>query len=104
MALEPMQPTAEETQPAPAQRPYRWYHKALALTFIIFCLEIGIILLILPWSEWWGNNYFSSVAPGWPWWRELWNNAYLRGAVSGLGIVNIYISFGELLRLRRFAG
>jgi hypothetical protein len=29
---------------------------------------------------------------------------YVRGAVSGLGVVNIYISMLELYRLRRFAG
>jgi hypothetical protein len=28
---------------------------------------------------------------------------YVRGAVSGLGAVNLYISFVEILRLRRFA-
>jgi hypothetical protein len=103
MPLEPMTPPAEPMPPASARREYRWYHKALALALVIFCLEVGIILLILPWSEWWEGNYFSSVAPAWPLWKELWNNNYLRGAVSGLGIVNIYISFGELLRLRRFA-
>jgi hypothetical protein len=32
-----------------------------------------------------------------------WDNAYLRGAVSGLGIVNVYISLVEIFRLRRFA-
>jgi hypothetical protein len=35
--------------------------------------------------------------------RNLWDNPYVRGAVSGLGIVNIYISFSELFRLRRFS-
>jgi hypothetical protein len=38
-----------------------------------------------------------------PEWRLYWDNAYLRGAVSGLGIVNVYISLVEIFRLRRFA-
>src|SRR5205085_2785100 len=32
-----------------------------------------------------------------------WENMYVRGAVSGLGVVNLYISFLEIFRLRRFA-
>jgi hypothetical protein len=32
-----------------------------------------------------------------------WFNAYVRGAVSGLGIVNVYIALLEIFRLRRFA-
>ena len=28
---------------------------------------------------------------------------YLRGAISGLGVVNLYISLIEAFRLRRFA-
>jgi hypothetical protein len=31
-----------------------------------------------------------------------WENAYFRGAVSGLGVVNLYISFIEMVRLRRY--
>jgi hypothetical protein len=33
--------------------------------------------------------------------RTIWENAYFRGALSGLGLVNIYISLGEVFRLRR---
>jgi hypothetical protein len=28
---------------------------------------------------------------------------YVRGAVSGLGVANLYISFAEIFRLKRFA-
>jgi hypothetical protein len=87
----------EQAQPAPA---YRWYHKLTALLFIVFCLEVGVVLLVFPWSEYWDNNFFSNTIPVF---RNLWDNAYVRGAVSGLGVVNIYISFSELFRLRRFS-
>jgi hypothetical protein len=87
----------EQAPPAPA---YRWYHKATALLFIVFCLEVGVVLLVFPWSEYWDNNFFSNWIPSL---RDLWDNPYLRGAVSGLGIVNFYISFSELFRLRRFS-
>ncbi|HVN04722.1 MAG TPA: hypothetical protein VMT86_09915 [Bryobacteraceae bacterium] len=94
------------TDPIPAPSPttaephYRWYHKVSALIFIIFCMELGMFLVIFPWSNFWDRNLFSSLFPEW---RAYWSNAYLRGAVSGLGIVDVYISLVEILRLRRFA-
>lgn len=87
--------------PVPVEAPeYRWYHKMSAVLFITFCLEIGFFLLVFPWTEAWENNYFSSLIPEWHKW---WDNMYLRGAVSGVGVVNLYISFIEMFRLRRFA-
>jgi hypothetical protein len=35
--------------------------------------------------------------------KPYWDNLYVRGAVSGLGAVNLYISLVEIFRLRRFA-
>jgi hypothetical protein len=35
--------------------------------------------------------------------KSFWDNLYVRGAVSGLGVVNLYISLVEIYRLRRFA-
>ena len=85
--------------PVPAPR-YHWYHKFGAVLFILFCLEIGTFLVYFPWSDWWDSNLLSSIVPEW---HGYWSNAYLRGAVSGLGVVNLYISFVEIFRLRRFA-
>ena len=88
-----------ELAAVPAPR-YRWYHKMAAVLFITFCLEIGAFLLIFPWTEFWESNYFSSVLP---FAQRHWDNMYVRGAISGLGVVNLYICFGEILRLRRFS-
>ena len=87
--------------PAPAPAPvYRWYHKTSAVVLIAFCLEIGLFLLIFPWTEYWEANYFAAFVPEW---HRYWDNMYVRGAISGLGVVNLYISFVEIFRLRRFA-
>ena len=79
---------------------YRWYHKTGALLLTIFCMAIGIFLVIYPWTDSWAHNYFSALVPEW---HEYWQNLYVRGAVSGLGVVNFYISLAEVIRLRRFA-
>jgi hypothetical protein len=87
--------------PIPVMRPeYRWYHKIWAVLFVTFCLEIGFFLLIFPWTDYWDSNYFSWLIPDW---HRYWQNTYMRGAISGLGVINLYISFIEAFRLRRFA-
>ena len=90
----------EQMEQTPAVEPYTWRHKLSALVFIVFCLEIGVVLLIMPWSEYWDNNFFATWTPAA---RDFWESSYVRGAVSGLGIVNIFISFTELFRMRRFS-
>ena len=95
---QPSHVPVEEQAPAQSPRPYRWYHKFSAILLIIFCLEIGIFLLMFPWyGNTWENNFLSSVLR-----QGYWQNPYFRGAVSGLGVVNLYICFVEILRLRRF--
>jgi hypothetical protein len=91
------------TEPAATAPPvprYRWYHKVSALIFIVFCMELGVFLVMYPWSGLWDANFFSTLAPEW---RLIWDNAYFRGAVSGLGVLNVYIGLVEIFRLRRFA-
>ncbi len=82
------------------ERRYRWYHKMAGVLAAIFCFEVGVFLLIYPWASDWDVNYLAFL-PLWA--RSLWASPYFRGAVSGLGLVNIYISFVEVFRLRRFS-
>lgn len=97
MPVEPGLTRAGIEEGVEAPRRYRWHQKLLALLLILFCLEIGCFLLIFPWvGDVWEKNFLSSLLH-----RGYWDNAYLRGAVSGLGVVNLYISFVEILRLRR---
>jgi hypothetical protein len=95
---------APETFPPPqeASAPsYRWYHKLASVMAAIFCFELGVFLLVFPWVTDWNVNYFS-LLPLWA--RDIWVSPYFRGAISGLGLLNIYISFVEVFRLRRFSG
>src|SRR4051794_32803630 len=77
---------------------YQWYHKLSAVMAAIFCFEVGIFLVIYPWVSDWQPN--AMIFPLWA--RQLWSNLWFRGALSGLGVVNIWISFTEVFRFRRF--
>jgi hypothetical protein len=86
---------------APTHVRHAWYHKLGIFLFIIVCFEVGAFLTVFPWTSQWDTN---SVASLFPWLRDLWASSYFRGALSGLGLLNIYISLGEVSRLRRSGG
>ena len=86
--------------PVPVAPRYRWYHKLFAVMLATGCLIIGVVLLLFPWTTAWEHNYFAGLSSLWHRW---WNNLYVRGAVSGIGVVNLYISLVEVFRLKRFS-
>ena len=92
--VEPQRPVAELEEPPKLA----WYHKLGSLLFIVVCFEVGVFLLVFPWLNYWNNNVIASLAP---WVREVWESPFFRGALSGLGVVNMYISLAEVIRLRR---
>jgi hypothetical protein len=89
----PAEPAGDAAPESPA---LAWYHRLGRLLFFVISLEVGIFLVVFPWLPEWSDNFFSSLTRGS---GRFWANHYLRGAVSGIGLVNIVISFQELLVL-----
>ena len=63
------------------------------LVYVALFIEVGLLLIVLPWSTFWERNYFVYA---WPALRPALTNHFLRGAVSGLGLVNLFAGFAEL--------
>jgi hypothetical protein len=63
------------------------------LLLIAFFLEVGFVLTVVPWSVYWDRNYFVESLPLL---HDLMTNGFVRGAVSGLGLVNIGAGLAEL--------
>jgi hypothetical protein len=82
---------------APAEAPVRrWQARLLGICFALFTFEIGLFLVIFPWMEdTWDLNYFSSMLPAL---QAIWDDPYFRGALTGLGLVNIYIACQTVIR------
>jgi hypothetical protein len=66
------------------------------LVLIIFFLEAGLVLALAPRSANWDRNYFAETVPAV---RALISNNFVRGAVTGLGLVNICAAVMDLLGL-----
>jgi len=90
--------------PLPGPQQHHWFQKVWAFVFIIFCLELGLFLVIYPWTDDWDHNLFAtSPSLQLARWNEFWHNPYLKGALSGLGLLDLWVSVGEIFRLRRFS-
>ncbi|MGH9383954.1 MAG: hypothetical protein ACRD2N_06685 [Vicinamibacterales bacterium] len=56
-------------------------------------LEMGLLLVLIPWSAFWDRNYFADALPAL---KTIITNNYVRGAVMGLGLVNVWAALSEL--------
>ncbi len=63
----------------------RLFRLLLLLLWIVF----GLSLILVPWTNFWDANYFLYQCPSL---GLVLRNAYLRGAVSGLGFMNVLLS------------
>jgi len=85
--------------------------KLSVIFYIILCVEIGIFLTVLPWwpqGMWgisdWGNNYFLLYAAsktGIQGLQAVVASGWVRGAVSGVGLLNLGIAFWEIFNFNR---
>jgi hypothetical protein len=66
------------------------------LLLVALFLELGFVLVVAPWSTFWDRNYFAESLPVV---HEILSNNYVRGAVSGLGVINIVVGIVELFTL-----
>lgn len=47
-----------------------------------------------PWTQLWERNYFGDV---WPWLDAIMENMYMRGAVSGVGLITAWAGLRDLI-------
>jgi hypothetical protein len=64
------------------------------LALVVFFFEVGVVLIFIPWSAFWDRNYFAQLVPTL---QSTITNNFVRGAVSGLGIVNVVAGLAELV-------
>lgn len=89
----------ERTAEATVQEPRM--NRLLAILYVIICFEMGAFLFLFPWIPLWNQNFFAAH---YPWIATLAQNFYVRGAISGVGLVDVFLAFYEAWRLRRSLG
>ena len=99
---------APETPPSPSDAPVilmepaedrprqlqLWMHRISVFLFVLISAVAGVLLIILPWTPEWTDNYLLLSFPAL---RSVVSNGFFRGICSGLGLLDIWIGFWEAL-------
>lgn len=64
-----------------------------ALLSILSSLLVGLVLAVAPWTSLWESNWLLQPYPAL---RAALLNAFARGAVSGLGLVNVLLALHDI--------
>jgi len=74
-----------------------WLRRVGVLLFVFLCATLGVMLMIVPWRPEWSDNPLLVPYPAL---RDLVGSGFMRGVVTGLGLVNVWLGFWEALRYR----
>lgn len=77
-----------------ASRGPLWMHRISVFLFVLISAVAGVLLIILPWTPEWTDNYLLLSFPAL---RSIVSNGFFRGICSGLGLLDIWIGFWEAL-------
>jgi hypothetical protein len=72
--------------------------------FIVICFEIGALLVFLPWHRSWQYNQLLPIIAdrlNWPSLAPFMMSGYIRGAVTGLGLLNIVLGVWEIVNFKK---
>ncbi len=63
---------------------------------VAYFLEVGLVLIFVPWSTFWDRNLFAEAVPAL---HAALQNNFVRGAISGVGVINLVAGFFEFVAL-----
>ncbi|MGA8764314.1 MAG: hypothetical protein WB562_15715 [Candidatus Sulfotelmatobacter sp.] len=90
--------TVLDSPPSPLAQPrggvQLWLHRTSVFLFVLISAVAGVLLVILPWTPEWTDNY---LLLSFPWLRDFVSSGFFRGLCSGLGLLDIWIGFSEAL-------
>lgn len=71
-----------------------WLHRTSVLLFVLISAVAGVLLIILPWTPEWTDNYLLLSFPSL---RTFVSSGFFRGICTGLGMLDVWIGFWEAL-------
>lgn len=99
MQAEPERGGPSRDAPAPAPV---WLQRMSLIVLVLFCFYIGGLLSVIPWSpRYWNQNAWLLAHPAL---QTVLGKGWVRGIVTGIGLLDIWIGVSELLHYRDFRG
>ncbi|HEU4387015.1 MAG TPA: hypothetical protein VFV34_04415 [Blastocatellia bacterium] len=78
--------------------------KITVVVFILICIEIGLLLTIIPWIDYWNSNHLLILLAErlhWPQLISIARSGFVRGAVTGLGLLNLMLAAREVINFKQ---
>jgi hypothetical protein len=101
LSLEHPAEAAHET-PAAAEPAPIWLQRLSLFVLVLFCVYLGVLVLVLPWwPKMWDHNMLIQSRPAL---AAVLNTGAMRGVISGLGLVDIWIGVSEAVHYRDHRG
>lgn len=87
-------PVVPGKRPAPAgvSKATLWLHRVSLVIFVMFCIELGLLLTALPWTRVWTDNSLLALHPTL---GAFLRDNFVRGVISGLGLIDVWIGIWE---------
>ncbi len=75
-----------------------WLQRVSLFVLVLFCVYLGVLVMVLPWwtRVWDQNLYFQSH----PALAAVLQNGAVRGLISGVGLLDIWIGVSEAVHYR----
>jgi hypothetical protein len=91
----------EGSSPAQQSKPRKrgdvWLQRLKLAVEVIFFVELGMLLVVLPWTPLWSDNSLlvSHLSA-----RAFLTHGFVRGALTGLGLINVWIGVWDAVHYR----
>lgn len=74
-----------------------WLRRLTLALFVVVCVEVGLVLVVFPWTHVWTDNalLIRNVTL-----RSLAMHNFVRGVVTGLGLINVWMGIWEAVHYR----
>jgi hypothetical protein len=90
-------PVLVTSAPSAANRAELWMRRFSMLVFVVFCIWIGMLLAVLPWTDAWTQNNILMRHPSL---RSFFAMYFVRGAASGLGLIDVWVGVWQAVHYR----
>ena len=75
-----------------------WLQRLSLFVLVLFCVYLGVLVMILPWwTRVWDHNLFIQSHPAL---AAVLHTGAVRGLISGLGLLDIWIGVSEAVHYR----
>ena len=77
-----------------------WLQRLSLFVLVLFCIYLGVLVAVLPWwTRVWDHNEFIQARPTL---AAILHNGAVRGIISGLGLLDIWIGISEAIHYRDY--